>query len=489
MAIHPKEVQDDATTLLAARRKYRIWQMSRPPFSDAPRKPKYSQIDEQEIFKFETAVFNTARYTTPPSDSLRHSEDLKAEFWLMQNADRELRDNIDRQKQFFRIEEGPLVNLIQKVRLQISKNEMDETLNPKGSKKQESLVLKLAKSVFRNDRKSCDQKESIYLQSVMAYHQMLCHETRETDPETSMEAAFIAEQAEMVFLAFQTYLTVRSFMHDSKDGVTRDSGEVKVQHVYEVSLHQMNRYLEKLQKTESHEEKLTIMREMKISVMSALLHDFLEDHRHIPAENLESVLSGRARFDSRLISAINNHEHALGLPSTSLDMLAKYWPEVIERVKALTKPKDHDERPGYINRQIFESTTLSPNAKVDVIITKIFDRHNNLKTLRYMKDKVNEKTGKIIERGCTRQIRKISETIELLDVAMEVYKAFKGDPNVRWTQDILFHAGQLTEVCYEELDRLEGRKECDAHNLMDIEMNRRQISKKAHDLQLLYLAA
>lgn len=431
--------------------------MGRPPHSRTAPEPKYQQINEQPSYDFEWSVFFGDWNGILDLTKNTNSPCLKESYDYLARKLQRFYALMDQQKETFDIEESLVVH-VQKIRSKIEAKLQESEDQGSFVKRKffEHLLHRMdqGREKLKNERKEYDRAEKELLDALMSHYKMVSVDTIDPsiDSHTKESAELKYHRAQTIQLAFQTLLCIRSFMHDPTVGINRDSGEVKVQHVYEVSVHQMNRYLQKIAMANNHEEKLTLYHEMKLAIIVALLHDFIEDHPHVPLQALKEVLVARTRPDTRITIREAVHREQSGHSPAYDSFIEDNWEEIVHRMQALTKPKEKKQRPGYIRRQVLENEKLSPNAKVEVLMTKLMDRMNNLKTLRYMTDLYDE-AGTLLKSGAARQMNKIHETIELLENTWILSEAFTKS-GARHREDLWPLAVELAGVCDDELDRL-----------------------------------
>lgn len=214
-----------------------------------------------------------------------------------------------------------------------------------------------------------------YFQRVLSY----LYVSQASSPELQNNAWFneLLHYTESIFVGHMSYAVIRSATHRHK--ATREDGTLVMDHCYSTCVYIMNRYKEELEQCKDLNERNRLYEEMKIAIVVALGHDYLEDFPKMTPEFLRNKLIELHTFDTIIEDDLRESSYSI-IPDTN--PFSRNEAEIISCLKALTKPsKESDLRPQYLKRQVEKNKELSPRAKKICAMVKSADRMHNLSTL------------------------------------------------------------------------------------------------------------
>lgn len=248
-----------------------------------------------------------------------------------------------------------------------------------------------------------------YLECLRAYLSVLMR-SKEVPAADKQEHERFYHQTHAVHLAHATYTAVRSYIHNQKSKILRDDNGITMHHLYSCAVHVMNDYGEDIKDAKEAgdwEFEQALYVEMKKEIVIAILHDFIEDLRDIKLQDLKETLVALTRHETDLSGAACLDHPDLEPRPADYNFIEYYWDEIIEEVRAVTKPESKDEQVGYLTKQLDTPRRVMRKAR---------DRGNNLSTLKYMQAK-----PKNLETAAQVQKRKISETPEIILTGISIY--------------------------------------------------------------------
>lgn len=401
---------------------YFMWEKERPPHKypnkEACRKRcKYIASDESVLFEIERIAFSPDEIIPPPYILGREHK-----LWALYYAMKSQSVCFDESKKVSECEDE-----IAKTRRKLSVSPQE----PFSGGSEPTVKDKLKK--YYHEKKLYLERSLAYLYAYLA-----CPDIPE-DMKTLVEDDM--HKIELTYVGHQIYSMTRSCAHSL--GPLRKSGEIMMHHVYGVAVQAINRCNIRLQKVEKMEidpnekmrRKREIYKDMKIKTIAALTHDILEDFK-IPVSGLRSKMCSMTEFDLKASMSAWTLDYE-DMPD-NLNFIKNNEEEIVQLLIALRKPKkpengEDDMRIGYLKRQIDTQTKLE---------LKIYDRMDNIKTLKYMRAKPED-----YETSLDVQCRKLSETFEILQIGQSMLPYDTYD-------DLHEQLADLCEACFEETERL-----------------------------------
>ncbi len=410
-----------------ARSQYRKFD-NRPPFHYKVERQAdyYPEIDERRVFALEERVFKAVGRKTLPKALERMQEGHPALVAVgkLLDADEKHKRSIER-----------VSKLDSDIHLQVAAGqETFEAVADRIDAARQQLDLPTRQELMTQHR---SQKQR-YLECLRAFLSIFAR-SKETAPDQKIESERFYHQTEAVHLAHACYTAVRSYIHNQKDKILRDDNGITMHHLYSCAVHVINDYGEdiaaaKATKNWALERELLI--EMKKEIVIAILHDFIEDLKDIKLQDLKGTLIALTRHETDLSGASCLDSPELDPRPDDYNFIETYWDEIIEEVKAVTKPVNENEQKGYLTRQL-----QTPRQ----VMRKARDRGNNLTTLKYMqaKPKKNENAGQV-------QRRKILETPEILEMGLSLLPKVSTFEQARLKRSLKY----LCRASLAEVDRL-----------------------------------
>ncbi len=383
------------------------------PFRDpdlAIDEPDYQEIDESGVIEMEREVFmDVNSFPKPPSNlSEPHKKYLNEAWDRFEKSRKDFSRNINEVKRkhtYFnssKLEDPPdePPNIISRVRTGLHRRVSDAVrraqLNLTEVKDgilagELRRTIEAVRSVTGIPNKMEDKKmmrthfalKRIYLECALAYL-YLYKGCPEIDGKEKTDAQEMFDKVECIQLAHGCYSIVQSAA-DRLDGrgdqsARRKSGKLVMSHVYDVCIHEMNRYQKELEETPDPKARRRIYTEMKLAIARALLHDFLEDFgEHFNAKTLRQKCIQIFNFEFHNIFTVKRgslkEEGYTGIPD-NLIFIDRFWAKLLPELKALIKPKD--SIPEYISENI---SNLPQDSKVRTLKTKNADRKHGLEKL------------------------------------------------------------------------------------------------------------
>lgn len=420
------------TEQAGAKKIYEGWFLNRPPFSYHIYGSEYKGVEKGPTYALEARVFD--------SDQILQRPDPK---------------------------EAILVEAFTK----IQKYGSDFKANVKDIKKNgENHTNK------KNLYKEHHELKKLYFQSVMIYLKLWMKNARnkgDTQTKLYKEYEILFHQVETIHLAHQSYATVLTFVHDFEP--LRESGDIVMDHAYNICIRGMNKYLKKIFREQDHNKRIELYNRMKKSIVVRLCHDIGEDFRRqwtskVFEETIKRIAGG---FDSRILNLLFKEDESVETEDVeNPHFISKEWDSIERMINALTKQKEKGNREGYLVRQTLENQQLTDEELEEVIDIKNDDRLDNLITLKYMKGKPQKG-----ESRTATQLRKIAETLEIIDLNEQLLKKDATiDP-----EQIKENSMDLITACNDELDRLQKEGKLEASDIikktkLKIELKKRRLA-------------
>ncbi len=348
------------------RERYARFDFSREPFNrrqtsnerveDSP----YPEIDEAWIMELEEKVFHPEDHFPPPPADLAPDHPVQKAWAELIEAKTLLEEGVN------------LIKVTHGFFKRTQKTVGNETLP-----QEEGMALLQAESplhifVKRNMRDHMRVKKE-YFQRALGYLYMV-----QSAPEctSSHETEELFHQVESIFIGHMTYAVVRSATHIY--GAHRQNGDLVMDHTYSTCVHVMNRYHRRIQEAKTPEARVLLYEEMKIAIMVAIPHDYMEDFEEMTQEFLEDKMTEHHTFDTTVEAPLRRSGYLLH-PRTN--PFTRNKRSVLKCLRALTKPpKGSPDREGYLEKQI-ENGKLTPKEKIICTGVKCGDRLHNLNTL------------------------------------------------------------------------------------------------------------
>jgi len=435
----PRGVKEDI-----AKSEYRAWILSRPPFSYKTLQADYPEIDETLLFQMEHRVYHMSDWILESEDRLGSQySDL---FRKYRNTLRRFKSSIQTYKS--------LDQLAHSKSLRQAKNSLTTVLEAREGRNGQSRILKFFRERFleiedriKDERENFFKWQSNLLKTQFA---LLAIISQESESETiKAESLERLDETETILLAVKAYEKNKSFTHD--DELLRQSGELTMNHIYQMCIHNMRRVLIKLEDPSlSHLERRRLYRKLKMNLKRDMDHDSREDLEHLKEEDhivTDIRLSG---LDTREISKIRTAgwQESLCIPFSE-------YGQTKSEVDVLTKTKcpllkQHACPIDILRYKILDNPKLTDEQRLECIISKLHDRHHNLWTLKYMKAKY--KKGVLIETAVQRKTRKIEETVKLIALAYEIRKSISEDTPDK--DDLFVAINGLIRLSQNECDQL-----------------------------------
>ncbi len=370
---------------------YAEFDFNRPPFgyptasTDYLAQPLYPQIDETEMLKWEDRIFHPkeAAFIKPPEHLPVGHPVVKAYQNLLKAAEK-LTENIDDVK--------TVASVRSTTRDDTQKALLEEQMPGVANMSKTVTFINLNKRLMWDHlriKRAYFQHALLYL-----YLYSYCPDIK----ENKKEAKTILDQTECVYIGHMVYPLVRSAAH--KANARRKSGEIVMNHVYQVCINEVNDYSEEINETKDPNLRRHLFHELKIAMIRSLCHDYLEDFTDLSPEFLANKVAELLNFDTRIESELQREKYE-GVPSDT-NFFTRNEGRIMQELVALIKPPRGPKREGYQKRQIF--LELPRKFRIPTFRTKISDRLNNLKTLAH-----TEPEG---------QVNKVLETIDMIDLGL-----------------------------------------------------------------------
>ncbi len=376
---------------------YSEFDFNRPPFRYRQKeaiqdyRAAYHEIDETDVFEMEYRVFHLGTFPEVPSllpegHRVRHAykEALQAQKKLDENIS-ELREK----HPYFNKPQAALAEAIKKIRAKVGTGAEAPKLSRRTRRKEDTET---AKQLMVKHLKL----KQLYCQRAMTYL-MLLDQCPDIPPETKPEDTRNRfHEVEATLIAHMTYAAVRSATHLIKP--RRKSGELVMNHVYATCIHVMNQYLEEICPCKDPKRKEALYKEMKLGIIRALCHDYLEDFEHLSEAFLMNKLRELLNFDTIIEEELQSSNYP-GIPEDT-NFVSRNSRVIGRELRALKKPPRGPSRQNYLHRQIFQE--LPKVSQMRTFLTKCADRRHNLDTLA--------------AQDLDTQIKTIGDTLEMIKV-------------------------------------------------------------------------
>lgn len=360
-------MREPAAVTEDARERYAQFDFSREPFNrretsnERTEDPAYMEVDEAWIMELEEKVFHPEEHFPKPPEGLSPEHPVQKAWETLMEAKNHLDDGVDLIKQthiFF-----------QRTQTVVG----TETLPNERGLALLQAEKRLHTFVKRNMRDHMRVKKE-YFQRALGYLYM-ARSAPEWQTNEATEELF--HQVESIFIGHMTYAVVRSATHIY--GAHRQNGDLVMDHTYSTCVHVMNRYQRRIQEAKTITEKVALYEEMKIAIMVAIPHDYMEDFEEMTEEFLEDKMTEHHTFDTTVEAPLRRSGYRLH-PRTN--PFTRNKRSVIMCLRALTKPpKGSPNRENYLEKQIQNNRRLSPKEKIICTGVKCGDRLHNLNTL------------------------------------------------------------------------------------------------------------
>ena len=390
----------DSTSKLPEERDVRLdyadFDFNRPPFcyptdeEGYSPSPLYPEIDETDLYRMEKRVFNPEEFFPTPPEGLSPEHPL-CKAW----------ENLKMRKD--RLERGITIIKNQHRHFQPEQSKIAETIK----RLREQLGLKIAGVTSKQkttEEKEKDMMEMHFKEKQLYFHQALAYlyvYKSHFENRTPSEVDDLFDETESSFIGHMAYPIVRSAVN--KYNARRESGEMVMNHVYASCVHVMNRYLKRLQKEEAPEKRRELYRRMKIAMMAALGHDYLEDFREMSEEFLENKMTQHLTLDTTIEAPLKRSGYT-NLPADT-NPFSRERDTVLAILHILKKPpRGHPLRESYLQHRLFEDyREKSDEIRTLALEVKNGDRLHNVHTLG-VKSAANQskyfrETGNLIELG------------------------------------------------------------------------------------------
>lgn len=376
---------------------YSEFDFNRPPFRYRQKevtqdyRAAYHEIDETDVFEMEYKVFHPETFPNvpgflPEGHRIRHAykEVLKAQKKLDENIS-ELREK----HPYFNKPHAALTEAIKRVRARVGTGDETSKSSRKTRRKEDTEA---AKQLMVKHLKL----KQLYCQRAMTYL-MLRDQCPDIPPEAKTEATRDRfHEVEATLISHMTYAAVRSATHLIKP--RRKSGELVMNHVYATCIHVVNQYLEEIRSCKDAKRKEALYKEMKLGIIRALCHDYLEDFEHLSEAFLMNKLRELLNFDTIIEEELQSSKYP-GIPEDT-NFVSRNSKTIGRELRALKKPPQGPSRQNYLHRQIFQE--LPKVSQMRTFLTKCADRRHNLDTLA--------------AQDLDTQIKTIGDTLEMVKV-------------------------------------------------------------------------
>lgn len=428
-----------------AKKLYEEWFLKRPPFSVKIERPPYKGVDVGSTYLMEAKVFSADEIVENLQISSKNPKILEAQSKVIAYG-AALRENIAAIERTSHNEQKTLQEKAGEATLygiQAVLGNLLEGLQSATGKPSRALV---ERTVKKNLYREHHNLKKLYFQSILILLTLWNRELEsqgERDSQVYKENEMLYHQTEAVHLAHQTYSTVLTFVHDFDP--LRESGDIVMDHAYNICIRGMAKHLKRIhQPGASHEEKIAIFKELKKSIVVRLCHDMGEDFREqwnskVFEDTIKRIAGG---FDSRILNLLFGEGKPIEVQNPHF--ISEEWESIERMINALTKPKEKAKREGYLERQTLGNAELTEEELREVLDIKVDDRLDNLATLKYMKGKPTKGETRI-----QTQLRKIEETLEILDINLKYCEA-----NPAACEQIKENAQDLISACMSEISRM-----------------------------------
>jgi hypothetical protein len=421
----------------SAQQQYKDWEETRPPLSYdlKRRKEQYPQLEEGALFCLEAKVFYASQFLPVPPAQASPDHPIHRAYHRFQRESEKLQEKIVRLREIKdalgeEVQEDPIRKAMNLLRICVAACQNRATpvqaMDPHDKKKE-----------FLNTREQYHSDKKRTLQGLITYITLYLR----FDPE-NQELKDLQDQDEAIYLAHQTYSAVKTVIHDKEP--TRESGEIVMNHVYDVCVAGINKFLKKINKCQDPKEKRHLYQRLKINIVVRLCHDMKEDRKAWwDTGAFQQLLLSMTRFDSRYLNLLFEDAEAHRETPQNPHFISNHWEQIDRMIDALSKPPKEERNPGYLRQKILDNPTLTPEEVEDVLDIKNDDRKNNIDDLKYMKEKPEKG-----ETPLQRQIRKTEETFEILQMNLDHHAQSSCEQSL---DNVIL----LSDCCNRELDRLE----------------------------------
>ncbi|MBU0981796.1 hypothetical protein KKC94_03830 [Patescibacteria group bacterium] len=386
--------------------------VERPPLNFRPdQNPPYKERDETLIFLLQEAIFSGKLFPVP-SPNLPQEHPSRHFYNKLRLAHGRLQNSI---------------NALEPYRAQ--KEFRDEAIKSAGLESNDGKES--ASTQYRRIRSEHFFFKKAFFEATIAYL-AVCASCPDFSDKTRQESTLRMDMVEAMYYGHINYQLTLGAFEDCCP--VRDSGELSVDHSYNIAVQRFNSLFPRFFDAETFEEKRKILHKLKINILAALNHDSPEDST-LERQDMGEKICQYFNHDSRILTALRSTNYKL----PDLYFVRTHIDEVLDIIFALKKPKNRNERKGYLKRQI---------QTADECAIKIADKIDNLHDLK--KKIGNPRKG---ENATQTQLRNTKDGITIYGIGC---KFLKEDIN----GDI---RSSLISLCIHALEEIKRIKTTEPH--------------------------
>lgn len=418
-------------------KKYRKISRNRPPFCYEAPSPEYPAADESRLYALEQKIFDVTKYPSPPDDPI-----FRGAYEALIARHQAMEDTIGQIKSLdgLHVEMDPTTEVISETREGAG---LPPNLHQDPAQKKE--LFEIEKKHWESHYKS---KKLFFHQALSYLYLMECHHPEEAEQKNSKR---FRQEAYAMFIGHQGTTYSRSASHEL--GPVRRDKQPTIKHPYTVAVHGINFWLQKIEGTNSEEERDQFFEELNLEIIRDLFHDTQEDY-FISEEDLICKLIEMLNFDFRIGTRFRRAGEKLrikdGKPGTpkNINFAYKNGAIILKELWALTEEEEdkdlRSDQPYYLERKLVEVPT---ERRPQVFLSKVRDRTNNLKNPRY-KD-----PGKTLV--------KLNETLKIIKIGVPLFEALRDKTLVSAVSDTDIHKEilGLIQVGLQELGKYKSTPE------------------------------
>ncbi len=368
---------------------YAEFDYTRPPFNVPHEKwqknPSYPEIEERSLWLNEEQIFNINSYPIPP-EGLSPDHPLQLAFTDLLREHRNLEANMDQivecspSKSIIKGQMGGYRRQVQEL-MQVSPNVkvMDPPPFLDSKEPRNSPKLKTLNRMHFTTKKLFFQSAINYMRLYLA-----CPEVPEELKKESLKE--LTEWIEVIQAGHIVYNPIKSAVHAKEP--KRKSGELTMNHLYQVCVHIINRGRATLGLCKTFEEKKQVFADLKERVIEAECHDYDEDYPELGLDFLSEKLSEHFTPDTAKELSYRSSGYK-GLPHPT-NLFRRSQHNVVPVLAALSKPKERTLKKGYLTRH--RDGLIEKSQIIQFLSVKAADRLNNLKNLKPQKIKSKHRT-------------------------------------------------------------------------------------------------
>lgn len=428
-------------------KKYRAISRNRPPFSYEASEPKYPQIDEKRLFAMEKRMFDLTSYPKPQSANVH----LTKFYAKLEKAHGEMAENIEDIKTFDSYHtpeadeelKSPLVGRVphHEIVEQVIRTRRKTGLRAKGT----NLPASPSKTMFDIERTLWEKHYGLkkrFIDHAFAYLYLM--EGEDQEQMKKVECVRFRREVYAMFIGHQATQFSRSASHEL--GPLRRTGEPTIMHPYQMTVHGINFWLQKIDQAESKEQESIYWDELYFEIIEDAFHDTMEDHFVTPDDLAQKIIE-MINLDFRVSTPMRRADSKKRRIPTNIHFADLNRDRITRDLWALTE-EEEDKKPGkpyYFARKI---VSIDPKDRACLFLRKVRDRISNLLSPKY------KKAGKTLE--------KIHETLAILElgIALLLGKLTHSEvPDPITPLDLVSEISTLIDVCKDQLNQYESSNE------------------------------